>query len=294
VIVRFERREDMRRYLELRCRWPSELEDELSSALATGPVLGAELGPEENGLVQLSVFMSGDRDAEARLLGQALIGSGARDLEIGERLGRDWLADYRAAATPFPVGRRWWIDPHPEQPSPAPRGRIRLAVVPRSAFGSGSHESTQLVLGFLEELELEDRRVLDVGTGSGILAVAAASLGARLVVGFDIDPAAAVVARDTVSQQDRDRSVVLFVGEIEAVARSGFDLVVCNMISSRLLPLLPRLRETLATPGRIVLAGFLDREGETVSRTVAASGFTIECLRTANEWSGLTAVTRGR
>jgi ribosomal protein L11 methyltransferase len=167
-------------------------------------------------------------------------------------------------------------------------------VVPRSAFGSGSHESTRLVLSFLEDLELDGRRVLDVGTGSGILAVAAASLGARLVAGLDIDPAAAFVARTTLSQQERVTPVMLFAGEIDAVARARFDLVLCNMISGRFLPLLPRLRRLMATPGRLVLAGFLDRERDPVQKAVEGSGLEIVTVTTAGEWSGLMAVTRGR
>jgi ribosomal protein L11 methyltransferase len=169
-----------------------------------------------------------------------------------------------------------------------------LVVVPKSAFGSGSHESTRLVLSFLEDLDLGDQSVLDVGTGSGILAVASASLGARLVAGLDIDPAAAFVARTTVSQQERAAPVILIAGEIDAVARARFDLVLCNMISSRFLPLLSRLRRLMATPGRIVLAGFLDRERDDVQRAVEGSGFEIVSVSTAGEWSGLMAVADGR
>ncbi len=283
----------MKDYLELRCLWPVQQEDALAQALDSAPILGAQTGHMEAGLVELKVFLAENRAVQAGLLGEVLKASGARDLEISGFQRQDWLADYRASAQPFQVGDRWWIDPHPGTPTPAPEGRIRLAVEPRSAFGSGSHESTRLMLSLLEQIPVQGRRVLDVGTGSGILAMASAMLGAGRVVGFDVDPGATFVARQTLGHQEVALDVVVFAGEIAAVEQASFDLVLCNMVSSRFLPLLGEIRGVLALSGRVVLSGFLGNEDEVVRDAMGRCGFQVEDVQSLGEWSGMRAVIRG-
>ena len=281
-------------FLELRCFWPTDRDDVLALVLESAPILGAQTGGVADGHVELKVFMTKDRVVEAALLCEVLSSSGALRVQIASFEGRDWLAEYRASVKPFAVGERWWIDPHPDTPTPAPPGRLRLAVEPRSAFGSGTHESTQLALCLIEGIGMRGQRVLDVGTGSGILAMAAAALGARWVVGLDIDPQAGFVARQTLTQQDMALEVAVFAGEIDAVARGTIDLVLCNMISSRFLPLLADLRDVLTPAGRLVLAGFLGSEDELVREAVGAAGLVVEAVTTLGEWSGMTAVLRGQ
>src|SRR6185295_503064 len=110
----------------------------------------------------------------------------------------DWLAVWREQARPFPVGRTFFVDPREpgEDPVEVPACRRLLRLPARAAFGTGSHETTSLALELLEEADVRGRRVLDLGTGTGILAFAALLGGARSVVGFDVDPAAPFHARD--------------------------------------------------------------------------------------------------
>jgi ribosomal protein L11 methyltransferase len=284
----------MTHYLELRCRWPAGQEEALSCALAAVPILGAEIGGERAGLVDVTVFVDRDLEAEVGLLDELLRRSGARDVEISSLVERDWLAEYRDAVTAFAVGRRWWIDPHPEAPTPAPAGRFRLVVEPRSAFGSGSHESTQLALCFVEDIPVDGLGVLDVGTGSGVLAVAAAARGARPVVGFDLDPRAAFIARHTLGQQDGALEVAIFAGGIDAVAANRFEVLLCNMVSSRFLPLLGRIRAVLVPAGRLVLAGFLAVEEGPVRAALESCGFHIDGAKRLGEWSAVTAARSGQ
>ena len=281
-------------YLELRCRWPADRDEALALVLESTPILGAQTGCVADGHMELKVFMTNERVVEAALLGELLSSSGALGVAITSFEGRDWLAEYRASVRPFAVGERWWIDPHPDTPTPPPPDRLRLAVEPRSAFGSGSHESTQLALCLIERIGVRGQRVLDVGTGSGILAMAAAALGARWVVGLDIDPQAGFVARQTLTQHDVALEVAVFAGEIDAVARGTIDIALCNMISSRFLPLLADIRDVLAPAGRLVLAGFLSSEDERVREAVGAAGLVVEAVTTLGEWSGMTAVLRGQ
>ncbi len=124
--------------------------------------------------------------------------------------------------------------------------------------------------------------------------MAAAALGSRWVVGLDIDPQAGFVARQTLNQQGVALEVAVFAGEIVAVARGTIDLALCNMISSRFLPLVTDLRDVLTPAGRLVLAGFLSSEVELVREAVAAAGLVVEAVTTLGEWSGMTAVLHGQ
>src|SRR5690606_37330419 len=111
----------------------------------------------------------------------------------------DWSAQWRRSAEPIEVGERFVVDPREpgsEPPVEVADGRLLLRLPVRTAFGSGSHESTRLAVALLEREPLAGRRVLDVGTGSGILAFAALRLGAASVTALDLDPAAALLLPD--------------------------------------------------------------------------------------------------
>jgi ribosomal protein L11 methyltransferase len=262
-------------------------EEELGELLERWNVLGCELDEKPPGRTRVTVyFPPGDLDA-ARCLADALRLLGAEDLEVGALDEADWLGSYRETLRAFPVGSTWWVDPHPEQPSPAPEGRERLVLEPRSAFGSGSHESTQLILLALEERHLSGKQVLDVGTGSGVLSIAAMRRGADFVVGFDVDPLAVSVARDTVALQESPPGVRLFLGELGAVADGRFDLVLVNIVSGVLLPILPEIRRVLAPDGEAVLAGLLLSEREHAEREAVAAGFEISARGVLGEWLSL-------
>jgi ribosomal protein L11 methyltransferase len=170
----------------------------------------------------------------------------------------------------------------------APEGRFRLTVEPSTAFGSGSHESTQLMLMELEELPIRDATVLDVGTGSGILAIAATALGARLVMAFDVDPEAVWTARRGARSEQQAGRMTLAVATIAAI-RGRFDNVLCNMVSGRLRELLPDLAAATEDRGRIVLSGILDDESAAVTASLRGVGLRVEGERRLGEWIALRA-----
>ncbi len=280
----------MQAYLTVTCRLPARAEEQLATALERWPVLGCQVenaGPE----VEVTVFM---REGEARTVPdvcEGLRALGARELGTGHFPEQDWLEEYRRAAAPLEIGRRWWVDPRPLTPTPPPDGRIHLVVEPRQAFGSGSHESTQLALVLLEDLPVAGRSVLDVGAGSGILGLAARALGARWVVGFDIDVEATVIAHQTAAEQRPSLPVSLFAGSVEALRlRPAFDLVLANLIPAEAQPLLPGLRALLAAEGLLVLAGLMEDQRAGSEAELAANGFVVERLMEREEWVGLVCV----
>jgi ribosomal protein L11 methyltransferase len=276
-------------YICIQCMIPRELEDELPEVLAPWPVLGTEIGKASGASVRVTVYLDGAEVDGAGGVRRALMAHGAQHVELGLLEPGDWLAGFREQIRPLEVGQHWWIDPHPDQPTAAPAGRRRLVVEPRMAFGSGTHESTGAILVELEDLEVEGSRVLDVGTGSGILALAAESLGAEWVVGLDIDPSAVSVAFEVLRQQEWPSGVKLVLGSVDCLGGAEFDIVMCNMIASNLLPLAGDLRSSLASAGVAVFSGLLASEAETVSAALTEVGFAITSRRDDGEWASLTA-----
>ena len=157
---------------------------------------------------------------------------------------RDWVQSARDLLQPMEVGKRFYLVPE-WRDDPTPAGRFRIVVNPGMAFGTGVHETTRLCLEALEEFVTLGARVLDVGTGSGILAQAAALLGAGKVYACDTDPVAVEIARDG------------FVGSVTAVASGSVDLVVANISPEAITELAADLVRVLR-PGGVLLASGLE------------------------------------
>lgn len=279
-------------YLSLRCSVPRHLEDELPELLAGVSILGTEVdGPSGEGLA-LSLYFERSEEGARHLAHELLEAHGGVGFVLGTLRAEDWLAAYREQVRAFAVGESWWIDPHPAAPAAAPKGRRRLVVPPRMAFGSGSHESTRLVLEAIETMALAGRSVLDVGTGSGILALAAERAGARLVIGLDTDATAVGVAREIARQQEWSAGVHFAVGSAGCVTTGAFAVVLCNMISEHFAPLLGTIERSLSVGGEVVLSGLLEVEIGDVTSMLAASSLTVRCRRTAGGWASLTAGRR--
>lgn len=191
---------------------------------------------------------------------------------------RDWLAGYREQAQPFPVGRTLFVDPRePEEPA----GRHLLRLPARTAFGIGSHESTSLAVELLEAADLRGKRVLDVGTGTGILAFASLLLGAAEVVAFDVDPASPFNA--LVNRRLNRLHPRLFVGTSLAI-RASFDLELINVIPEEIGPEMPGLVRMLRPGGEAILSGILAERGDEVLASVRSLGLAERERRVAGEW----------
>jgi ribosomal protein L11 methyltransferase len=280
-------------YICIRCRIPAGLEDELPELLTGCSVLGTEVDDRVGGQVQATVYLSeSNRDCALQVC-SALADHGALDIEESLLPADDWLAEYRQQVQPFSVGERWWIDPHPDQLSAIPGGRRRLVIEPRMAFGTGTHESTQAILLALEDLEISGRRVLDVGTGSGILALAAERLGAKWVVAVDIDEVAILAAGASARQQDWESNVRFILGSMGCIGEVEFEIVLCNMIAADLLPLAGDLQRAAGSNGIVVCSGLLVSEIPMVTDVLNATGLRLISKRQLGDWVCLTTSRSG-
>jgi len=212
----------------------------------------------------------------------------------------DWIAESARGLSPFAVGDKFWVDPSPREEGglfdsgkePPPRDRILLRIAPERAFGTGTHESTRLVLEWIDRNPPVGKRVLDVGTGSAILAMAAHSLGARRVTAFDNDPEAVFCARRNlpVPRLSKERGVGLFAGTIDAIGAASFDVVLANIVPEVLVILMPAFRLRVRTGGSLVLAGILRESAGAVSDAAARNGFGQISVHGLGEWVAIEAV----
>ena len=257
---------------------PPDCEDTLVADLWRAGTLGAQSSMLPDGRVRLEAWFS-------RETAPVTVGPGI-ELEAEETVpDADWLAAYREGARPFAVGRTLFVDPREpgEEPPEAPAGRRLLRLPARAAFGTGSRESTALALKLLEEADVRGRRVLDVGTGTGVLAFAARLAGAAGVVGFDVDPAAPFHARDNSGLNDLHP--LLFAGGLAALRRRPFfDLALVNVVPEEILPEMPELVRLLRPEAAVILSGILAERGPEVLDRVRDLGLVEQARRTAGEW----------
>jgi len=265
----------LRRYYHV----PAELEDIVLADLWEAGTLGVQSVAGADGEIRLEAWFP--EGGEPELPSRPGVRPGGADTVAD----LDWLAGYRAQATPFPVGRTLFVDPREpgEEASEVPSGRRLLHLPARTAFGIGSHESTSLAIDLLEDLDLHGRRVLDVGTGTGILAFASLLLGAEEAVAFDIDPSSPFNAM--VNRRLNRLHPRLFVGT-SAALRPGvsFDLELINVIPEEIGPEMPGLVARLRPGGEAILSGILAEKGDEVLETAGRLGLAERERRTAGEW----------
>lgn len=217
--------------------------------------------------------------------------AGAKVLEVAEVAEEDWQRAYRRRSVPFAVGKRWWVDPRePGRRLPEPPNPRRLLRIPaRTAFGTGSHASTALIVELMEGVQLTGGKVLDVGTGSGILAMVALASGAESVTALDTDPVAAFVALETC----RLNGLVphLLAGGLASIAspasREAFDVVVANVLPSRLRSDFPRLGPCLKPSGVLLLSGLLQEQQPQVLSEMSGLGWHCRQHLRRQDWVAL-------
>lgn len=196
---------------------------------------------------------------------------------------RDWNAAWEASIEPIVAGSfviaPTWTDIPPEHAD-----RTVLRIDPKMAFGTGYHESTRLVLRLLPSVVPAGGRVLDVGTGTGVLAIAALALGASSAIGVDIDPWSVANGAENASLNGVEDRFEIREGSLDVVGETGFDLVLANIIRSVLEPMLPQLRDLVMPGAPIVLAGLLMDERERMLKAAGEAGFTLLEEAAENEW----------
>lgn len=218
-----------------------------------------------------------DRDAAAELLSDF-------ELQSIDRERVDWLERYQQSLQPLFIGSRFVVVPDASL-LPEESDRLALIVPQEQAFGTGSHETTWLCIELLEAQKLAGKRGLDVGAGSGILALAMHRLGAHKVIAFDNDNDAYGALRDNrIRNGVSESEMPLFIGGVESLRAGTFDVVTMNIIPEVILPLLGDITQRVANDGLLILSGILIVKRDEAVEAARAHGFLPVSERTKGEW----------
>jgi ribosomal protein L11 methyltransferase len=197
----------------------------------------------------------------------------------------DWEKSGRASFQPVRLTRRFWAVPSWSRFCPPPQGQV-LTIDPKMSFGTGHHATTRICAQLLERCGLAGKRVLDVGTGTGILAILAAKFGAKSAVALDIDPGIAENLRENLCR-NQVANVHAFIGTMDCLPLAArFDIVAANMIREELFSVLSAVACRLAPQGRLVLSGFLKDEADEARDKLKGQGLRILKERSEDEWWG--------
>ena len=211
----------------------------------------------------------------------------------------DWENSWKQYYQPLPIGKSLLVVPqwlHPENPE----GRTEIRLDPGMIFGTGAHASTQMCMRALEHCIAGGERVLDLGSGSGILSITALKLGAATAVGVDIDPKAEDIARENAAMNDlyADRFTAV-TGDVIADAQmpeklgGGYDVVLANIVADVILPLAPHVPQFLKPGGIFICSGILDVRLHEVHAALKRAGLHILSTDAQEDWRRVAAIWEG-
>lgn len=213
-----------------------------------------------------------------------------------------WAEAWKSNFKPLHVTPRLVIKP-PWEKYPEQKREVVIEIDPGMAFGTGTHPSTQMCLKALEELiqsSAHPPSILDVGTGSGILAIAARKLGARQVLAIDIDPLAIACARKNAMANNIDGEIDFRVGPLEGLRRI-FDIVVANLLPQELLSVAPSLPKRMSPRGVLIVSGLLREQKKEMALAFAELGLQVLRSKESKGWACFVLgpkngrrITRGR
>ncbi|MDO4270851.1 MAG: 50S ribosomal protein L11 methyltransferase [Eubacteriales bacterium] len=252
----------------------------------------------------LKIYLPDDDAGAAQLAGirGALENLKARDAEnawgrlcfdTGVTRQQDWEWGWKQYFKPFPVGRTFLIKPSWETVEDA-GGRRILEIDPASSFGTGSHDTTQLCMAALEACVKPGDKLLDMGTGSGILAIAAAMLGAEVRAVVDIDENCLKTAREN-AEKNRVSIGRGLCGDAlrnDALAREigdGYDIIVANIVADVIIGMAPMFFAKLAPGGTLICSGILNERADEVRAALEASGLSVASHESSDDWSAFVA-----
>lgn len=272
-------------------------------------------GPEDDGIAYLSFFVEEKEDGGLLLNGeetteQAVLKSvkeqlnelrefmdiGEGSVAVEETEDIDWINNWKQYFHQFTIDDVLVI-PSWEEAAPEDQDKMILHIDPGTAFGTGMHDTTQLCIRALRKYISPETRLLDVGTGSGILAILSIMFGAKSAVGTDLDPCAIEAVRENKEANGiADEAFKLIIGNIitqrdiqEQVGTECYDIVAANILAEVLVPLTPVIVNHLKKGGIYITSGIIDDKEQTVVDAVKAAGLEVLEVNRQGEWVGVVA-----
>ncbi len=272
-------------------------------------------GPADDGIAYLSFFVeekengllevAGEDKTSEQLLAeireelsglQEFMDIGEGTVNVDETEDIDWINNWKQYFHQFTIDDILVI-PSWEEAEPENEGRLVLHIDPGTAFGTGMHDTTQLCIRALRKYITKDTVLLDVGTGSGILAILSLMFGAKKAIGTDLDICAVDAVRENKEANGiPEDSFELLIGNIitdkevqDQVGYECYDIVVANILAEVLVPLTPVIVHQLKKGGIYITSGIIDDKEETVAAAVRAAGLTVLDIQHQGEWVSVVA-----
>ena len=261
-------------------------------------------GPEDDGIAYLNFYLEEDADKESILRDvrnaleelRTFMDIGEGPIEESQTEDKDWINNWKEFFHQFYVDDIL-IVPSWEEVSEEDKDKMILHIDPGTAFGTGMHETTQLVIRQLKKYVTRGAEILDVGTGSGILGITALKLGAGHVVGTDLDPCAVSAVQDNKeANQIEDDTFDMMIGNIiddvevqNEVGYERYDIVAANILADVLVPLTPVIVHQMKKGAYYITSGILDVKEEVVREAVEKAGLTLVEVTKQGEWVCVTA-----
>lgn len=261
-------------------------------------------GPADEGIAYLNFYLEEDADKESVLRDvrnaleelRTFMDIGEATIEESQTEDKDWINNWKEYFHQFYVDDIL-IVPSWEEVKEEDKDKMILHIDPGTAFGTGMHETTQLVIRQLKKFVTKDTQMLDVGTGSGILGIVALKLGAAHVVGTDLDPCAIPAVADNKEANDiKDETFDMLIGNIiddkevqDTVGYEKYDIVTANILADVLVPLTPVIVNQMKKGAYYITSGILDVKEEVVVKAVKDAGLQLVEVTHQGEWVSVTA-----
>ena len=303
----------------------SEVEDIVISTLAEAGVEGVEIedkvplteqdkqqmfvdilpdGPADDGIAYLNFYLDEKEDKEELLANvkdaleelRMFVDIGEGTITESQTEDKDWINNWKQYFHQFYVDDILII-PSWEEVKPEDKDKMIIHIDPGTAFGTGMHETTQLCMRQLKKYVKDGMEILDVGTGSGILSIAALKLGAGHVVGTDLDPCAISATRENLeANQIPEGSMDVMIGNIiddkavqDQVGYEKYDIVTANILADVLIPLTPVICHQMKPGAFYITSGILDVKEDVVVKAVKDAGLEVLEVTHQGEWVSVTA-----
>ena len=276
-----------RTFPALDIRWPpgSDPDDAFGRLLAAIDDARPTSAEETADGARVFFASAGDRDRAA-----AIIPAGLTYVAVAVP-DEGWAERSQASLSAIHVGRITVAPPWaPEAQAPAGGDHVSIVIQPSMGFGTGHHASTRLCLSLMQQIDVARTRVLDLGTGSGVLAIAAVKLGAASVLAIDFDPDALTSAAENLELNGAPDRVTLQSVDLSretSLLGGSFDLVLANLTGAMLAREAQTIAGLIAPNGRLIVSGVEAHEAETVERSFASAGLTIAGREDADGWVGV-------
>lgn len=217
---------------------------------------------------------------------------GRLETEMKNVKEEDWANNWKQYFKPLEIGNRLLVKPSWEEVGET--DRTVLEIDPASSFGSGQHYTTKLCLEYLDRLDLEGKKILDLGCGSGILSIGAMLLGAQSSVAVDVEENAVKVAMENAVKNSIDTSVytaycgnIITDSELAARLGDGYDIITANIVADILIGMKDHFYKFLKPEGILIISGIIDERKEEVTDAVTGAGFEIIGSREESDWAAV-------